>query len=149
MSHVATKFSYFLVFMALMVGTAVTVAVTYVDLGSLNIIVALAIAVTKATLVVLYFMHLKYSPKIIKVTFGAAFFFFAILVVHTLTDYLTRGTLGQPPFPPSGITIRPPRASCSVRARGGAAAAAVTRMRSNGAWSLQPREPSPTLMSTS
>jgi caa(3)-type oxidase subunit IV len=48
-------------------------------------------------------MHLKYSPKLIKVAFGAAFFFFAILIIHTLSDYLTRGGLGMPQFPPSGI----------------------------------------------
>ncbi len=101
--HVATKSSYFMVFLALMVGTALTVAVTYVDLGVLNLAVALAIAVAKAMLVILFFMHLKYSPKLIKVTFGAAFFFFLIMIIHTLSDYLTREHFGLPPFPPSGI----------------------------------------------
>jgi cytochrome c oxidase subunit 4 len=103
MSHVASKSSYVMVFLALMVGTALTVGVTYIDLGTFNIVLALAIAITKATLVVLYFMHLKYSPKLIKVTFGAAFFFFAIMIIHTLSDYLSRPDLGMPPFPPSGI----------------------------------------------
>ncbi len=103
MSHIASKSSYFMVFLALMAGTAITVVVTYVDLGFMNLTVAMAIAITKAMLVILYFMHLKYSPKLFKVTFGAAFFFFLILVVITLSDYLTRPQLGMPTFPPSGI----------------------------------------------
>ncbi|HEY8551465.1 MAG TPA: cytochrome C oxidase subunit IV family protein [Vicinamibacterales bacterium] len=101
--HIASKTSYVMVFLALMVGTIVTVAVTYVDLGWLNLPVALAIAITKASLVVLFFMHLKFSPKLMKVAFGSAFLFFLILVIHTLSDYLTRGYMGMPPFPPSGI----------------------------------------------
>jgi hypothetical protein len=48
-------------------------------------------------------MHLKDHPKLIKVTFGAAFFFFAILVAHTLSDYLSRDTYGQPTYPASGL----------------------------------------------
>jgi cytochrome c oxidase subunit 4 len=104
MSHIASKSSYFMVFLVLMVGTAITVAVTYVDLGILNLTVALAIAVTKAMLVILFFMHLKYSPKLYKVTFGAGFFFFLILVVITLSDYLTRGQMGLPHYPASGIS---------------------------------------------
>ena len=103
MSHVASRTTYYLVFLALMVGTAVTVAVTYVDLGWLNTPVALAIATTKAMLVILYFMHLKDNPKLIKVTFAAAFFFFAILVAHTLSDYLTRDQMGMPSYPASGL----------------------------------------------
>ncbi len=103
MSHIASKSSYFIVFLALMVGTAITVAVTYLDLGLMNLTVAMAIAITKAMLVILFFMHLKYSPKLMKVAFGAGFFFFLILVVITLSDYLTRGQPGMPPFPPSGI----------------------------------------------
>ena len=103
MSHVASKSSYFMVFLALMVGTAVTVAVTYIDLGLMNLTVAMAIAITKAMLVILFFMHLKYSPKLFKVSFGAAFFFFLILVAITLSDYLTRGQMGMPHYPPSGI----------------------------------------------
>jgi cytochrome c oxidase subunit IV len=101
--HIAPKSLYIGVFLALMVGTAVTVGVTYVDLGAFNLTVALAIAVTKAMLVILFFMHMKYSPKLIKVTFGAGFFFFLIMIIITLSDYLTRGQMGLPPYPPSGI----------------------------------------------
>jgi cytochrome c oxidase subunit 4 len=103
MSHVASKFSYVMVFLALMLGTALTVAVTYVDLGALNLTVAMAIAITKATLVVLFFMELKDSPKLLKVAFGTSFFFFLIMIIHTLSDYLSRPELGLPRFPPSGI----------------------------------------------
>ncbi len=100
---IGNRFTYFLVFMALMVGTAITVAVTYVDLGWVNLPLALAIATTKAMLVILFFMHLKDHPKLIKVTFAAAFFFFAILIAHTLSDYLSRDGHGMPTFPASGL----------------------------------------------
>jgi cytochrome c oxidase subunit 4 len=100
---VGNRFTYFLVFLALMVGTGITVAVAYIDLGWLNLPLALAIATTKALLVILFFMHLKDHPKLIKVTFAAAFFFFAILIAHTLSDYLTRGGYGMPQFPSSGL----------------------------------------------
>jgi cytochrome c oxidase subunit IV len=101
--HVAPKSLYITIFLALMVGTVLTVAVTYVNLGAFNLTVALAIAITKAMLVILFFMHLKYSPKLIKVTFGASIFFFLIMVVITLSDYLTRSQMGLPHFPASGI----------------------------------------------
>jgi cytochrome c oxidase subunit 4 len=104
---IGNRFTYLLVFIALMVGTAVTVAVTYVHLGWLNLPLALGIAVTKAMLVIMFFMHLKDHPKLIKVTFAAAFFFFAILVAHTLSDYLSRGTHGMPTYPASGIVSAP------------------------------------------
>ena len=104
---VGNRFTYFLVFLALMVGTALTVGVTYIDLGWLNLPLAMAIATTKAVLVILFFMHLKDHPKLIKVTFGAAFFVFAILVAHTLSDYLTRGQMGMPQFPSSGVVVNP------------------------------------------
>ena len=101
--HVAPRSMYITVFLALMVGTVLTVAVTYVHLGAFNLAVAMAIAVTKAMLVILFFMHLKYSPKLIKVTFGASIFFFLIMIIITLSDYLTRGQMGMPHFPASGI----------------------------------------------
>jgi cytochrome c oxidase subunit 4 len=100
---IGNRFTYFLVFVALMVGTVVTVVVAKIHLGWLNLPVALAIAVTKAMLVILFFMHLKDHPKLIKVTFAAAFFFFLILVAHTLSDYLSRPTLGMPQYPGSGL----------------------------------------------
>jgi cytochrome c oxidase subunit 4 len=94
MSHVATKGSYVAVFAALIVLTLVTVAVTYVDLGALNLAVAMAIAITKATLVVLFFMHARYSERLVQVTIVTALLFLAVLAVFSFGDYLTRGMLG-------------------------------------------------------
>jgi len=104
---IGNRFTYLLVFIALMVGTAVTVAVTYVHLGWLNLPLALIIATTKALLVIMFFMHLKDHPKLIKVTFAAAFFFFMILIAHTLSDYLSRGQMGMPSYPASGLVSNP------------------------------------------
>ena len=67
---------------SLMVLTVITVAAAFVDLGNLNVIVALAIAVVKATLVVLFFMHVKYSSKLTWVVVGAGVFWLVILLAH-------------------------------------------------------------------
>jgi cytochrome c oxidase subunit IV len=88
--HVVSKKTYFIIFGALMVLTAATVLVATFDLGPLNVIVALSIAVLKATLVVLYFMHVRYSSKLTWVFVGAGFFWLAILVAFTLSDFATR-----------------------------------------------------------
>jgi cytochrome c oxidase subunit IV len=102
--HVAPKGMYYTVFMALMVLTVVTWAITYVDLGEFNLILALAVAVTKAMLVVVYFMHLKWAPKLLKVTIGSSIFFLLIMFTLTLSDYLSRGQMGLPPFPTATAT---------------------------------------------
>ena len=91
--HVASIKSYLLVFAALMVLTAVTVAVAFIDLGILNDILALTIAVTKAILVVLIFMHVLHSSRMTKLSIVAGFLWLAILIGLTLTDYLSRGFL--------------------------------------------------------
>jgi cytochrome c oxidase subunit 4 len=88
--HLVSKRIYFLIFGALMVLTAATVWVATFDLGPLNAIVALSIAVLKATLVVLYFMHVRYSSKLTWVFVGAGFFWLAILVAFTISDFATR-----------------------------------------------------------
>ena len=80
--------TYVLVFLALLVGTGVTVGASYVDLGIWNTPVAMLIAVTKASLVVFFFMHLKYSPRLLWVWLGAALFFLVLLIVGVETDYL-------------------------------------------------------------
>ena len=92
--HVAPKGLYFTIFGALMVLTLLTVGVTYIDLGEMNLIVAMGIAVFKASLVILYFMHVRWSPKLIQVTVVTSFLFFGILVAFTLGDYFSRGLLG-------------------------------------------------------
>ena len=77
-----------------MVLTAITVAVAFVDLGPLNNVVMLGIAITKATLVVLFFMHVKYSTRLIPLVAASGFFCLLILFGLTMQDYLTRGWLG-------------------------------------------------------
>lgn len=94
--HVAPKSMYYTIFAALMVLTVITVAIARVDLGVLNLPVAMAVAVTKAMLVILFFMHVKYSPKLTQVTAFTGFVFLGILVLLTMTDYLSRGALGIP-----------------------------------------------------
>ena len=86
--HVVPIGIYVLVFLGLMVGTGLTVAASYWDLGIWNTPVAMAIAVTKAGLVVFFFMHLKYSPKLYWVWVGAASFFLAHLMLGTGADLL-------------------------------------------------------------
>lgn len=102
--HVAPKGMYYTVFLALMVLTVITWAITYVDLGEFNLILALAVAITKAMLVIIYFMHLKWSPKLIKVTIGSSVFFLLIMFTLTLSDYLSRPELGLPAFPTATAT---------------------------------------------
>ena len=91
MSHVAPKSMYYWVFAALIVGTALTVAAAFVDLGVLNNVVMLAIAITKATLVVLFFMHVRWSTRLTWVVVCSGFFWLLILFGLTMTDYLSRG----------------------------------------------------------
>ena len=86
--------AYILVFLALMVGTAATVGAAFVDLGAFNDTVALTIAVIKATLVVLIFMHVRHSSRMTKLSIVAGFLWLAILIGLTLSDYWSRGFLG-------------------------------------------------------
>jgi len=88
--HIVSPKVYALIFLALLVGTAITVGASYIDMGPWNPVIALAIAVTKATLVVLYFMHVKYSSKLMKLTVLSGVFTFLILVGMSLSDYISR-----------------------------------------------------------
>lgn len=81
---------YLLIFGALLLGTAITVGASYVDLGEWNPVIALAIACTKAVLVILFFMHIKYSSRVMKLTVAAGFVTFLILITMTLSDYISR-----------------------------------------------------------
>src|SRR5688572_32778867 len=94
--HVSPKSTYYAIFGALMVLTAVTVGVAFVNLGALNFPVAIGIAITKATLVILFFMHAKYSSTLTKLFVATAFFFLAIMLGLSLTDYLSRGLRTYP-----------------------------------------------------
>ncbi|HUI40947.1 MAG TPA: cytochrome C oxidase subunit IV family protein [Terriglobia bacterium] len=89
--HVHPKRFYVTVFVALLVFTAVTTAAAYVDLGRMNTVVALAIAVCKATLVVLFFMHLKEQTGMTRVVILAALLWLAVLIGITSSDVFTRG----------------------------------------------------------
>jgi len=92
--HISSKKLYFAVFAALLILTYSTVAVAKIDLGRLNTIVALAIAVTKAVLVVLFFMHVRYSTRLTKLVVVGAFMWLVLLIGLTMTDYLTRNWIG-------------------------------------------------------
>src|SRR5689334_7390905 len=89
--HIVSVRVYLTVFLILMVGTGLTVAAAFVEFpGKLNTVVALTIAVTKATFVVLYFMHVRYSSRLIWVIVASALFWMAIMFALTFSDYLTR-----------------------------------------------------------
>lgn len=88
--HVHPKFFYVKVFLALIVLTALTTAVAYIDLGALNTVAALVIAVCKATLVVLFFMHLKEQEGMTRVVIVAALLWLAVFIVITMSDRFTR-----------------------------------------------------------
>jgi cytochrome c oxidase subunit 4 len=92
--HVVPVRVYLAIFAALMVFTAITVAVAFFDLGALNNVVMLSIAVIKATLVVLFFMHVRYSTRLIPLVVAGGVFFLLILLGIAMPDYLTRGWLG-------------------------------------------------------
>lgn len=88
--HIVPPILYVKIFGALLVGTGLTVGAAFVPLGPLNPIVALLIACTKAVLVVLFFMHVYYSSRLMKLTVAAGFFTFLVLITMTLTDYMSR-----------------------------------------------------------
>src|SRR5882762_9486626 len=89
--HIVEPRVYITIFLALMVGTGLTVLAAQADFpGPLNVIVALTIAVVKATLVILYFMHVRYSPRLIWLVIGAALFWLAIMFALTISDFWTR-----------------------------------------------------------
>jgi cytochrome c oxidase subunit IV len=89
--HVSPLRIYYSIFGALMVLTAITVAVAFVNLGQWNFPVAISIAILKATLVILFFMHVKYNSRLTKLFIASGFFFLLILFTLTLTDYVSRG----------------------------------------------------------
>ena len=88
--HIVPTRVYYTIFAALMVGTYLTVQAAFIDLGALNTVVALAIACTKAALVVLYFMHVRYSTRLTWAVVVSSVFWLGILLALTFGDYLTR-----------------------------------------------------------
>ncbi|HEV2912769.1 MAG TPA: cytochrome C oxidase subunit IV family protein [Pyrinomonadaceae bacterium] len=105
--HIVSKKVYVVIFGALLLGTGLTVLAAFRDLDNLfvgaNTVVALTIAVVKATLVVLYFMHVRYSSRLTWVIVVAGFFWLGIMFVLTMSDYATRArvTANEP-----GVTER-------------------------------------------
>lgn len=94
--HIVPIKIYVMIFLALLVGTGLTVVAGLQDFpGPLNVIIALTIACVKATLVVLFFMHLRYSSRLVWVIFAAALFWLAILFALTFSDYWTRHWLSS------------------------------------------------------
>src|SRR5216683_6156299 len=92
--HIVHPRVYIAIFLALMLGTGLTVVAAFRDFpGPLNAVVALTIAVIKATFVVLYFMHVRYSSRLIWLVIAAALFWLAIMFALTISDYSTRAWL--------------------------------------------------------
>ena len=88
--HASSKRAYYAVFLVLLLCTYLTWQIAYFDLGPLNTLAALAIAIFKATLVVLFFMHARSSPRLTWIVIVAGLFWLGILLVLTASDYLTR-----------------------------------------------------------
>lgn len=88
--HIVTPLQYVYVYVTLLIGTVLTVLAAKVELGVFNPIVALGIACFKATIVILFFMHVKYQSRLIKVTVAAGFFTFIVLITMTMSDYISR-----------------------------------------------------------
>ena len=89
--HVVPVRIYVAIFVTLLVMTAATTAISGVDLGPWNTVVAMGIAVFKATLVVLFFMHAKYSPRLTHMVILAGIFWLGLLLLITFSDFATRG----------------------------------------------------------
>ena len=88
--HIVTPIQYVMVFGTLLFFTLVTVGAAYVDLKWANPVIALGIACFKAVIVILFFMHAKYQSRLIKMTIASGFFVFLVLIVMTMSDYISR-----------------------------------------------------------
>jgi len=94
--HVDSIKTYTLVFLTLLILTAATTMVSTIDLGPFNVVMALLIAVVKMMLVALFFMHLRHSTILTKVVVGGGMLWLGILLVLSLSDFVTRGWLPVP-----------------------------------------------------
>jgi cytochrome c oxidase subunit 4 len=90
-AHIAPVRLYVLIFLALMVGTILTVLVARYDLGPFNNIVMLTVACAKALLVILFFMHVRWSTRLTWVVAASGFFWLLIMFSITMADYVSRG----------------------------------------------------------
>lgn len=88
--HIVGPKVYGTILLALLILTGVTTGVAFLDLGILNPIAAVGIACIKATLVILFFMHIRYSSRLMMMTITAGIFTFLVLITLTLSDYMSR-----------------------------------------------------------
>ena len=95
-SHVVPVKTYFATFVALLVLAGLTTAVAFIDLGRFNTVIAMVIAFVKMMLVLLIFMHLRSSTKLVRIVFIAGFFWLALLIGLTITDYASRPWIPDP-----------------------------------------------------
>ncbi|MBV8858343.1 MAG: cytochrome C oxidase subunit IV family protein [Acidobacteria bacterium] len=93
--HIVPRKTYFAVFAALLVFTALTVIAANINFGKMNDVIAMTIAVTKMMLVLLFFMHVRYSSRLIWVIVASMFFWLLILLLLTSTDYSSRDWFGS------------------------------------------------------
>jgi cytochrome c oxidase subunit IV len=107
LGHVVPVKTYLLIFSALLALTALTTGVAYVDLGKWNTIVALIIAVCKGTLVALFFMHLRWSPHLMRLVLLSALLWLAILITLTTTDFFSRDWIPIPQSWESSLLRQP------------------------------------------
>ena len=88
--HIVSPGVYLTIILCLLALTGITVAAAFLNLEQFNIVVALAIATLKATLVVLFFMHAKYVPKRTQLVIIAGIFWLGLLLFMTMSDYVSR-----------------------------------------------------------
>jgi cytochrome c oxidase subunit IV len=89
--HTLPRRTYYTIYAILMVCTYLTWQIAYFDLGSFNTVTALGIAAFKAVLVILFFMHMRDSPRLTSAVVMSGLFWLGILLALTMSDYLTRG----------------------------------------------------------
>jgi len=94
--HIVEKKIYYSVFGSLMALLGATIAIAYIHLGKLNVMAALTIAFIKAVLIILYFMHVRYSSRLLWIFVCAGFFWLGIMFALSFSDFLTRGWLPLP-----------------------------------------------------
>ncbi len=100
--------------------TGLTVLISFVDLGGMNVVIALAIAGTKALLVALFFMHLLHDHKLYLVIFSTAILFLALFLMLTMFDVMTRGeinALEKKPINPNAMIYNQAASSANHRSR--------------------------------
>jgi len=98
--------TYAVVWVSLLILTVTTTGIAFIDLGGWNGFVAVTIGIVKALLVILYFMHIRFSQRLTWVFAGAGFFWLAILLGLTMSDTLTRAPV-PPPTVATQVGVQP------------------------------------------